>query len=556
MARLPTVGGDDGNWGSILNTFLQQEHNADGTLKATGTLASYANAYDATGHGVVGDGVTDDSAALATAASNAVALGRALYLPARTYKVTSTFVIADGASIICEPGAHIVGSISGAGIISVGGSGSSIESLIVENSNTGGSTGIGVDLRANATKVKLRKCTFLGASKTQGVNIAQPGISNISILDCLFDSVNYGVLTNSGGNGVGAWNVSNVNVVNCTFLNIAADAIEFNHPTASSAAYAVNDFLVQGCYITTASTASGAGFGVGAAGTARLRIVGNTFVGCSQQSIHLEDKCRDVTILGNTIYGGGTLAGSSFPAGIYVADTIGLSVSNNTLYNVTGIGIRLDYDVSHQDQYGAVVGNTVRSCTSHGIVAYTTTTGDVNISSNVSTGNGGDGIKTVGSNYLISGNTSSNNTGIGINAGTSPGVVVSRNMVHDNTGGDYQSNGLPQPIAGVSGKATVAWAGGGPSATTAVTLLNLGKCARGVLHISAVKGGDYCTNMIDLTWDGTTLTQTSVKKLPNGGMGSTITLSMSGTNLQASVTETGGAGTIAWSAWLDGLVFP
>lgn len=32
MARLPTPGGDAGNWGQILNDFLSQEHNADGTL--------------------------------------------------------------------------------------------------------------------------------------------------------------------------------------------------------------------------------------------------------------------------------------------------------------------------------------------------------------------------------------------------------------------------------------------------------------------------------------------------------------------------------------------
>lgn len=33
MARLPKPGGDDGNWGHILNDFLGVEHNADGTLK-------------------------------------------------------------------------------------------------------------------------------------------------------------------------------------------------------------------------------------------------------------------------------------------------------------------------------------------------------------------------------------------------------------------------------------------------------------------------------------------------------------------------------------------
>src|SRR5580765_6902526 len=33
MARLPTPGGDDGNWGDILNAFLNVGHNSDGTLK-------------------------------------------------------------------------------------------------------------------------------------------------------------------------------------------------------------------------------------------------------------------------------------------------------------------------------------------------------------------------------------------------------------------------------------------------------------------------------------------------------------------------------------------
>lgn len=33
MARLPTPGGDDGTWGTILNDYLGLEHNADGTHK-------------------------------------------------------------------------------------------------------------------------------------------------------------------------------------------------------------------------------------------------------------------------------------------------------------------------------------------------------------------------------------------------------------------------------------------------------------------------------------------------------------------------------------------
>ena len=43
MTRLPTPGSDADQWGQILNDFLAVEHNSDGTLKASGSLASKAN---------------------------------------------------------------------------------------------------------------------------------------------------------------------------------------------------------------------------------------------------------------------------------------------------------------------------------------------------------------------------------------------------------------------------------------------------------------------------------------------------------------------------------
>jgi len=39
MARLPTPGSDNGNWGDILNQFLLVSHNSDGTLKSTAAVA-------------------------------------------------------------------------------------------------------------------------------------------------------------------------------------------------------------------------------------------------------------------------------------------------------------------------------------------------------------------------------------------------------------------------------------------------------------------------------------------------------------------------------------
>jgi hypothetical protein len=40
MARLPTPGGDDGAWGGVLNDFLNQAHNTDGSIKTAAVAAA------------------------------------------------------------------------------------------------------------------------------------------------------------------------------------------------------------------------------------------------------------------------------------------------------------------------------------------------------------------------------------------------------------------------------------------------------------------------------------------------------------------------------------
>jgi hypothetical protein len=51
MARLPTVGGDDGSWGSVLNTFLEVEHNSDGThnMASSGLVTENVSTVAASG---------------------------------------------------------------------------------------------------------------------------------------------------------------------------------------------------------------------------------------------------------------------------------------------------------------------------------------------------------------------------------------------------------------------------------------------------------------------------------------------------------------------------
>ena len=48
MARLPTPGGDDGTWGTILNSYLLASHNADGTNISNQNLVAKTGAYTVT----------------------------------------------------------------------------------------------------------------------------------------------------------------------------------------------------------------------------------------------------------------------------------------------------------------------------------------------------------------------------------------------------------------------------------------------------------------------------------------------------------------------------
>jgi len=76
MTRLPQPGSDSGTWGSILNDFLAVEHNADGTLKASGSIGAK---YTKPGGGIP---ASDLSAAVQTSLANADAAAAGTILDA------------------------------------------------------------------------------------------------------------------------------------------------------------------------------------------------------------------------------------------------------------------------------------------------------------------------------------------------------------------------------------------------------------------------------------------------------------------------------------------
>lgn len=140
MSRLPTPGEDAGNWGQILNDFLLREHTSDGLLKAR-TDGTFSAFYQKPGSGIpitdlsvpvqttlnkasfflnvkdygaVGDGTTDDTAAIQQAIDDLPASGGCVFVPPGTYSVSSSLALSEGAELCGAGSGSIIRASSAA----------------------------------------------------------------------------------------------------------------------------------------------------------------------------------------------------------------------------------------------------------------------------------------------------------------------------------------------------------------------------------------------------------------------------------------------------------
>lgn len=162
MSRLPTPGEDQGNWGAILNDFLLREHTADGALKirADGTLSDFyqkpaggipasdlassiqtalskANfALNVKDFGALGNGSTDDTAAIQAAINALPAAGGLIVIPAGTYVISASLTLKEGTQLEgCGPGTILRVSSGSLGIdvIKIGDGTSTLSFAAVRN---------------------------------------------------------------------------------------------------------------------------------------------------------------------------------------------------------------------------------------------------------------------------------------------------------------------------------------------------------------------------------------------------------------------------------------
>lgn len=306
MSRLPTPGSDDGSWGGILNDFLGVEHNADGTLKTSGSLASKVSKNDLVinvkDYGATGDGSTDDTAAISSAVA-ALTSGSTLYFPGGTYFVSQVLLSSKSNFKIMGAGATIRGF------------------------NT-----------TNAV-LRLATCTFF---EVNGLNICHANAT----------------VRNSSGHGMHLSSCTDFVVThNTLYETAAAGFISFGGNRGTVENNNVHDTLADAIHLTRGSKfISVVGNHTDTTGDDGIAVV-------SYQSDGLV--CTDITITGNTVFqpmargisvvGGtnvqinGNTVRSTQSAGIYVSQE-----SSFNTYGVTNV---------------AVTGNTIKDANTYNQVA-------------------------------------------------------------------------------------------------------------------------------------------------------------------------------------------
>lgn len=203
MSRLPVTGSDEGVWGDILNDFLLQEHNADGTLKnvvrssdiaakaADSAVVHLAGAESVTGtktftssvlmkgpgpfadvmaYGAVGDGSTDDTTAINNAIAGAGTNGTVFAPAGKTFKITATIAVTASVNFDFSGSTIKKATTMTSYLMTVSGSVTvNIKNIVLDGNRSGGATGGGIQWLSGATGT-MRNSTIT-STKAQGVYV-------------------------------------------------------------------------------------------------------------------------------------------------------------------------------------------------------------------------------------------------------------------------------------------------------------------------------------------------------------------------------------------------
>jgi hypothetical protein len=355
MARLPTVGGDSNNWGTVLNDYLGVEHNADGSLKIRTDNTFYAkpgsgipladmtsvvqtrinNALQENDHvvyaadyGALFDGTTNDSAAIQAAISAAVSAGKPLLLPPGTAIIGSPLLISSSITIrgmgreesilkaangLNDYVIKFSGWPAGVGIV-----GAHFADFAIDG-NAANQTAGGTILADSAVQCTFERLhcysIYDWGLKLGPIDVGAFGHHN-RVINCLFD--------NSGGSagfGGGIWITSNdENWFIATDFEFLGGA---SNPIGSAPVMLYDQAGLQHIISCNFVNGSHGCMGIRVQNALKTRIIGSTFDGVPGDNIFLAaNKC---VIMGNLI---------TQPGDEGVTASTGIHLEFNTHFNV------------------------------------------------------------------------------------------------------------------------------------------------------------------------------------------------------------------------------
>jgi parallel beta-helix repeat protein len=363
-------------------------------------------------YGAIGNGVTDDTAAIQAAADAAV--GSILYFPAGTY-IVDNFDIGSGTTIQgAGPGATILKCTRATGANFLG---------VIHNTDpVGGNTDITIrDLQIwrsvevasvfdehlyfkRCARVKIERVRCIGtrtlSSGTAGKGILLMGCTDSVVTDCNFIDIPDNAVGFNGddsttdfdeGRNIAARNhVSRTGALDTghsDFIVTQHDCrILNNYAKGMGATYGA---LLETRYLPSAGNLNIRGLVVqdNTADTLWYGLLISNTTGATITNNHLRDSIIYVISVGglgddsrNLLIRGNTLDGS----GIKIENCNRVTVSENISYNAPAWGIYLAGDVSHP----TVINNQIYEADSSGIVVYTTTPALISHNTVVNSGQG------------------------------------------------------------------------------------------------------------------------------------------------------------------------